>query len=220
MSDSYELTRQNQVRQLRDKASYDRAAVHAILDAGLVAHVGLVQDGNPVVVPMLYGRDGDTLYLHGARKARIIRMLQSTGKACVNVTLLDGLVFARSAFASSMNYRSVTVYGRARLVDQRDDKKHAMHVISEHAMPGRRAELRLSHDKELKMTGVIAIEIESASAKISNGMPDDEACDLDTPVWAGVLPIETRRLTLQADDRVSDGIEPSAALRALENTRL
>lgn len=220
MSDSYELTKQNTVRQLRDKASYDRATVHSILDAGLVAHVGLVQDGDPVVVPMLYGRDGDTLYFHGARKARVMRLLESTGRACANVTLLDGLVFARSAFASSMNYRSVTVFGPARLVDELDDKKRALHVISEHAMPGRRAELRLSHESELKMTGVIAVDIESASAKISAGMPDDEAGDLDTPVWAGVLPVETRRLTLQADDRVIPGIEPSAALRALENTRL
>jgi hypothetical protein len=169
---------------------------------------------------MLYGREGDTLYLHGARKARVIRMLEQTSKACANVTLLDGLVFARSAFASSMNYRSVTVFGEARLVDRLDAKKRALHVISEHAMPGRRAELRLSHENELKMTGVIAIDIKSASAKISAGMPDDEACDLETPVWAGVLPIETRRMTLQPDDRVADGTEPSAALRALENTRL
>lgn len=220
MPDSYDVSKQNQVRQLREKAKYDKATVYAVLDAGLVAHVGLVQDGDPVVVPMLYGRDGDTLYLHGARKARVVRLLESKHRACVNVTLLDGLVFARSAFASSMNYRSVTVFGTARLVDRLDDKKRALHVISEHAMPGRRAELRLSHENELKMTGVIAIEIESASAKISSGMPDDEACDLDTPVWAGVLPIETRLTSLEADDRVTPGIEPSAALKAMEGKKL
>lgn len=220
MSDSYDVSKQNKVRQLREKAKYDKATVYAVLDAGLVAHVGLVQDGDPVVVPMLYGRDGDTLYLHGARKARVVRLLESKHRACVNVTLLDGLVFARSAFASSMNYRSVTVFGTARLVDRLDDKKRALHVISEHAMPGRRAELRLSHENELKMTGVIAIEIESASAKISSGMPDDEACDLDTPVWAGVLPIETRLTNLEADDRVTPGIEPSAALKAMEGKKL
>lgn len=220
MPDSYDVSKQNQVRQLREKAKYDKATVYAVLDAGLVAHVGLVQDGDPVVVPMLYGRDGDTLYLHGARKARVVRLLESKHRACVNVTLLDGLVFARSAFASSMNYRSVTVFGTARLVDRLDDKKRALHVISEHAMPGRRAELRLSHENELKMTGVIAIDIESASAKISSGMPDDEACDLDTPVWAGVLPIETRLTSLEADDRVTPGIEPSAALKAMEGKKL
>lgn len=220
MPDSYDVSKQNKVRQLREKAKYDKATVYAVLDAGLVAHVGLVQDGDPVVVPMLYGRDGDTLYLHGARKARVVRLLESKHRACVNVTLLDGLVFARSAFASSMNYRSVTVFGTARLVDRLDDKKRALHVISEHAMPGRRAELRLSHENELKMTGVIAIEIESASAKISTGMPEDEACDLDTPVWAGVLPIETRLTNLEADDRVTPGIEPSAALKAMEGKKL
>ena len=220
MTTGYAVNKQNEVRQLRDKASYDRATVHAVLDAGLVAHVGLVQDNEPVVVPMLYGRDEETLYLHGARKARIIRLLASSRRACANVTLLDGLVFARSAFASSMNYRSVTVFGTARLVERLDDKKRALHVISEHTMPGRRAELRLSHENELKMTGVIALDIESASAKVSAGMPDDEACDLDTRVWAGVLPIETRFTKLQADDRVDVGIEPSAALRAMEGRKL
>ncbi len=220
MSNEYEVSKRNEVRQLREKGHYDRDTLHTILDAGLVAHVAVIQDGHPVVVPMLYGHADETLYLHGARKARIIRMLEGTGRACVNVTLLDGLVFARSAFASSMNYRSVTVFGPARLVADLDEKKRALHVISEHAMPGRRAELRLSHENELKMTGVIAIDIESASAKISNGMPEDEPCDLDTPVWGGVLPIETRFTSLQPDELVQEGIEPSEALRKMEGTKL
>ena len=220
MSQEYEISKQNKVRQLREKAAYDHDTVHAVLDAGLVAHVAFVQDGQPVVVPMLYGREGETLFLHGARKARVIRLLEQTGEACANVTLLDGLVFARSAFASSMNYRSATVFGRARLVEEPEDKKHALHVIAECTMPGRRAELRKSLDNELKMTGVIAMDIERASAKISTGMPDDETCDIDTPVWGGVLPLESRFTSLQADDLVKDGIEPSAALRALEGKAL
>lgn len=220
MTNEYDVSKQNKVRQLREKAAYDREVVHDILDAGLVAHVAVVQDGDPVVVPMLYGREDETLYLHGARKARIVRMLEGSGKACVNVTLLDALVFARSAFASSMNYRSVTVFGKSRLVDDLDQKKRALHVISEHAMPGRRAELRLSLENELKMTGVIAIDIESASAKISTGMPEDEECDLDTPVWAGILPLESRFTTLQPDALVKDGIEPSAALIAMQGKKL
>ena len=220
MSNTYEVSKQNKVRQLRENAAYDRDTVHGILDAGLVAHVAVIQDGDPVVVPMLYGRDEETVYLHGARKARIVRMLEGTGKACVNVTLLDGLVFARSAFASSMNYRSVTLFGKARLIDELDEKKWALHVISEHAMPGRRADLRASLENELKMTGVIAVDIESASAKVSAGMPEDEECDVDTPVWGGVLPLESRFTTLQADELVKEGIEPSAALRAMENTKL
>ena len=220
MTTEYDIGKRNKVRQLREKAVYDKEAVHQVLDAGLLAHVAVVQDGDPVVVPMMYGREGETLYLHGARKARVIRMLEGTGKACINITLLDGLVFARSAFASSMNYRSVTVFSRDRLVDELEDKKHALHIIAEHAMPGRKAELRKSLENELKMTGVIAVDIETASAKISDKMPEDEPCDLDTPVWGGVLPLESRFTTLQADDLVKDGIEPSDALHALEGTKL
>ena len=220
MTDNYEISKQNKVRQLREKAAYDHETVHGVLDAGLVAHVAFIEDGEPVVVPMLYGREGETLFLHGARKARIIRLLEATETACANVTLLDGLVYARSAFESSMNYRSATVFGKARLVEGNDDKLHALRVISECTMPGRWSEVRDSLDNEIKMTGVIALTIESASAKVSTGMPEDEEFDLDTPIWAGVLPLETRFTTLQADDFVKDGIEPSAALRDLENTRL
>lgn len=217
---NYEISKQNKVRQLREKAAYDHQTVHGILDAGLVAQVGFVQDGAPVVVPMLYGRDGETLYLHGARKARVIRLLEETGQTCVNVTLLDGLVYARSAFASSMHYRSVTVFGAARLIDDHAEKLAALRIISECTMPGRWDELRAPLDNEIKMTGIIAVPIESASAKVSSGMPDDEDVDLDTPIWAGVLPLESRFTDLRADDRVQEGVEPSAALRALENKRL
>ena len=191
--------------------------MHSILDSAMLAHVAFVQDGQPVVVPMLFGREGETLYLHGARKARIIRLLENTGTACVNVTHVDGLVYARSAFNSSMNYRSATVFGSVRLVDGTDDKLHALRVISECTMPGRWDELRLPHDNEIKMTGVIALDIESASAKISKGMPDDEDEDYDIPIWAGVLPLESRLTTLKSDDRLIDGVEPSAVVRAMEN---
>jgi len=217
---AYDVSKQNKVRQISEKAAYDHETVHGILDAGLVAHVAFVQDGNPVVVPMLYGREGGTLFLHGARKARVIRLLEGTGTACANVTLLDGLVYARSAFASSMNYRSATAFGKARLVDDWEDKVHALRIIAECTMPGRWAEVRESLDNEIKKTGVIAMDIESASAKISTGMPDDEEIDLDTPIWAGVLPIESRFTELVADDLVKDGIEPSDALRAMEGTTL
>ena len=142
------------------------------------------------------------------------------GKACINVTLLDGLVFARSAFASSMHYRSVTVFGRARLVDELEEKKRALHVINEYAMPGRSAELREPLENELKMTGVIALQIESASAKISSGMPEDEDEDYEIPIWAGVLPLETRTTTLQSDDRLIDDAQASAVVRALQNKLL
>jgi nitroimidazol reductase NimA-like FMN-containing flavoprotein (pyridoxamine 5'-phosphate oxidase superfamily) len=220
MTEPYDVTAQNRVRQLKEKATYDRGTVHAILDAGLVAHVGFVQDGAPVVVPMIYGRDGETLYLHGARKARVIRLLESTDNACVNVTLVDALVLARSAFNSSLNYRSVTVFGRPELIDDADARLHALHTISEHTMPGRWAELRAPLEKELKMTGVIALAIDSASAKISTGMPADEPFDYDTPVWAGILPLQSAFGELRDDDRLLDGVEPSPLVRALQGKHL
>ncbi|HEX5788926.1 MAG TPA: pyridoxamine 5'-phosphate oxidase family protein [Woeseiaceae bacterium] len=217
MSDDYAVSRQNEVRQLREKAAYDRATVHAVLDAGLVAAVAFVEDGGPVVVPMLYGRDGETLYLHGARKARVVRLLERTDRASLNVTLLDALVLARSAFNSSMNYRSVTVFGTPRLIEDREAKLAAMRVIAEHTMPGRWAELRAPLEKEIKMTGVIALPIEAASAKISNRPhPEDEPEDYDIPVWAGILPLTSAYATLVDADRLIAGVSPSAAVRALE----
>jgi len=220
MADEYAIGKLNKIRQLPKKASYDRAAVHAVLDAGLVAHVAFVQDGAPVVVPMIFGRDGETVYLHGARKARVIRLLEKTPRACLNVTLLDGVVLARSAFNSSMNYRSATVFGTPRLIDDREGKLRAMHVISEHTMPGRWDELRAPHEREVKMTGVIALDIEAASAKVSAKMPEDDEDDYATPVWAGVLPIETRLTQLEDDPHKLDGVEASDTVRRLENRRL
>ena len=220
MSSSYPVDKKNKVRQLREYANYDREAVHGILDDALVAHVAFVQNGAPVVVPMIYGRDGETIYLHGARKARIIRMLEQTGEACLNVTLVDGIVLARSAFNSSMNYRSVSVFGQPVFLDDHADKLHAMQVISEHLMPGRWNELRAPHDREVKMTGVIAMEIASASAKITEGMPIDEDEDYDIPVWAGVLPLTSDLGELQTDDRILPGVDSSDAVKALQNRRI
>ncbi len=220
MTNTYSIDKRNKVRQLRDYADYDKNVVHAVLDAGLVAAVGFVQDGAPLVVPMIYGREGETIFLHGARKARIIRLLDETEQACVNVTLLDGIVFARSAFNSSMNYRSATVFGTPSLVDGDAEKLHAMRVISEHTMPGRWDELREPLQREVKMTGVIALQIDSASAKVAASMPDDEDEDYDIPIWAGVLPIESRLTELQTDDRVLEGVEPSAVVCALQGKTL
>lgn len=220
MTKAFSVSDRNRVRQLREKAEYEVESVNAILDAGIVAHVAFIQDGAPVVVPMIYGRDGGTIYLHGARKARVIRMLESTDQACLNVTLLDGIVLARSAFNSSMNYRSVTVFGRPTLVEGNARKLAAMRCISEHSMPGRWAELRDSHEREVKMTGVIALDIESASAKVSAGPPDDEPEDYDIPVWAGVLPVTTTTGELVDDERLLPGATPSDAIKALQRKTL
>ena len=216
MSNEYELSKQNKVRQLREKAAYDKPTVHGILDSALIASVGFIQDGQPVVVPMLYGRDGETVYLHGARKARVIRLLEGTTTACLNVTHVDGLVYARSAFNSSMNYRSATVFGAPRLIEDPDEKLRALRIISESTMPGRWDEVRDSHENEVKMTGVIALEIESASAKVASGMPDDEDEDYGIPIWAGVLPLVSAFTTLQSDDRLLDDVEASDVVRAME----
>ena len=216
MADDYPVGAKNKVRQLRDKARYERETVHAILDAAPVAHVGFVQDGQPVIVPMLHGRDGETVFLHGARKSRVVRYLENTETACLNATLVDGVVYARSAFNSSMNYRSVTVFGSPRLVDDHAEKLHALRVISEGIMPGRWAELRAPLDREIRMTGVIALPIESASAKVSSGMPVDEEEDYAAPVWAGVLPLESRFTTLLPDDRLADDVGPSETVRSMQ----
>jgi nitroimidazol reductase NimA-like FMN-containing flavoprotein (pyridoxamine 5'-phosphate oxidase superfamily) len=220
VSNRYDIDKQNKVRQLREKASYDRDKVHAILDSALVISAGFVQGGRAVVVPMIFGREGETIYLHGARKARVIRLLEETREVCLNATHIDGIVFARSAFNSSMNYRSVTVFGAARLIEDYDEKVRCMRVISEHIMPGRWDELREPLEKEVKMTGVIAVDIESASAKISAGMPDDEDEDYDIPIWAGVLPVESTLTGLLDDDRLLQGVEPSAVVRAMQGKLL
>ncbi len=217
LPDTYEVKKQNRVRQLREKADYDKDTVFSILDSALVALVAFVQDGSPLVVPMIFGRSGEKIFLHGARKARVIRLLEGTGRLCLNVTLLDGIVLARSAFNSSMNYRSVTVFGSPRLIDGKEKKLEAMRVISEHTAPGRWDELRDSHEREVSMTGVIELDIESASAKISAGKPDDDEEDYNIPVWAGVLPLTTMTGNLEDDDRLLPGAAKSDAVKALQN---
>ena len=219
MTEEYRTDRQNTVKQLREKARYDKDTVHRILDAGLVAHVTFGGADRPVVVPMIYGRENDVVFLHGARKARVIRMLENAREACLNVTLVDGIVLARSAFNSSMNYRSVTVFGTPRLIESRDDKLHAMRIISEHLMPGRWDELRAPHEREIKMTGVIGLEISTASAKVSAGSPSDEDDDYEIPIWAGVLPLEAELGEPVADERLLTGVTPSDVVRKLKGRR-
>lgn len=219
MSSNFEINTPNKVRQLRKKAKYDKNSVHKILDAGLVAHVAFNQLDGPVVVPMIYGRKDDTIYLHGARKARIIRLLENTNRASLNVTLVDGIVFARSTFNSSMNYRSVTIFGKPNIINDNDKKLLAMKIIGEHSMPGRWSEVRESHLNEIKMTGVIELKIEDASAKISSGPIEDELEDYKLEVWAGTLPITIQAGKLQDDDNLINNIQPSETIKNLENKK-
>jgi nitroimidazol reductase NimA-like FMN-containing flavoprotein (pyridoxamine 5'-phosphate oxidase superfamily) len=179
------------VRRMPDRGRYDRREAHAILDEGLVAHVGLVTEHGPVVIPMLYGRDGDRLLLHGSAASRLMRGGAQGPEMCVTVTLVDGLVLARSAFHHSMNYRSVVVFGRARAVTDLDERRAALDRLVDHIVPGRGPDVRPPSDKELKATLVLALPLDECSVKVRTGPPLDDEEDLDTPAWAGVVPLTT-----------------------------
>jgi nitroimidazol reductase NimA-like FMN-containing flavoprotein (pyridoxamine 5'-phosphate oxidase superfamily) len=177
------------VRRLGERGHYDAQTIHAILDEALICHVGFVVNGQPVVIPTIHWRDGDTLYVHGSAASRMLRSLRDGVDACVTVTLLDGLVLARSAFHHSMNYRSVVVFGEAREVVD-DEKLRALDSLVEHVVRGRSAEVRAPNEKELRQTLVLALPIDEASAKIRTGGPVDDDEDYSLPVWAGVLPLQ------------------------------
>jgi nitroimidazol reductase NimA-like FMN-containing flavoprotein (pyridoxamine 5'-phosphate oxidase superfamily) len=178
------------VRRLPERASYDPASAYAILDEGLVCHVGVSTPEGPVVIPMLYARDGDRLLLHGSVASRLLRGAAGEGaQVCVTVTLIDGLVLARSAFHHSMNYRSVVVFGQARRIDDPVEKLAALEVLVEALVPGRTADARRPSDVELRQTAVLALPLHELSVKVRDGGVKDEAEDLDLPVWAGVLPL-------------------------------
>ena len=185
-----------------DRASYDRELVHGILDESLVCHVGFAIQGAPFVIPMLHGRVRDTLYLHGLPASRIVRHLRGGVEVCVEATLLDGLVMARSSFHHSLNYRSVVLFGRARLARDHAEKLAGLRAIVEHVAPGRWDDARRPSGPELRQTHVVAVPIEEASAKVRVGPPIDDPADLELPVWAGVIPVRT---VLGAP--VTDGVE-------------
>jgi nitroimidazol reductase NimA-like FMN-containing flavoprotein (pyridoxamine 5'-phosphate oxidase superfamily) len=184
-----EQTERTRIRRLPERGNYDRATIDTILDEALICHVGFVVDGRPVVIPTIHARAGDHLYFHGSPAAGMLRTLRSSVEACVTVTLLDGLVLARSAFHSSMNYRSVVVFGKAEEVTDRNEKLRALEAIVEHVCRGRSADARGPNESELKQTLVLRIPIEEASAKIRTGPPKDDEADYALPIWAGVLPL-------------------------------
>jgi uncharacterized protein len=200
-ADLYRRTERTRVRRLPERAAYDRATVHAILDEGFVCHAGFVVDGQPYVVPTGYARVGDTLYLHGSTGSRL--GLRPGMDVCVTVTLLDGLVLARSAFHHSMNYRSVMALGRTRAVDDLEEKEAALRALVEHIVPGRSDEVRGGDGRELAATAVLALSLAEVSAKVRTGPPKDDDPDYDLPIWAGVLPI-----TLEPGRPVPDPLLP------------
>ncbi len=185
---TYPVTERTEVRRA-DRASYDRELVHAILDEARLVHVAFVLDGTPFVVPMLHGRIGEILYLHGLPAARLFRHLRTGPEVCVEATLLDGLVMARSSFHHSLNFRSAMVVGRARLVRDHAEKLAGLEAVVEHVAPGRWADARRPSGPELRQTHVVAIPIEEASAKVRIGPPVEDPGDLELPVWSGVIPV-------------------------------
>ena len=209
-----EQTARTKVRRLPDRAKYDRETIQAILDEALICHVGFSIEGQPFVIPTIHWRDGDTLYFHGSAASRMLRTLRGGVDACVTVTLLDGLVLARSAFHHSMNYRSVVVFGKAREVTDRDEKLRALDRLVEHITPDRAAAVRPPNESELRQTLVLALPLHEASAKIRTGPPVDDEEDYALPAWAGVIPLCTQAGAPEADPRLAAGIRAPAYARA------
>lgn len=206
----------NTVKRVSNRGSYDRDTIYSILDAGYVCHTGFSVGTRPFVIPMAYGRKGDTIYLHGSIKSRLQEELSEGVGCCITVTRLDGLVLSRSAFDHSMNYRSVVAFGTGHPVERTEEKKEALKIISDHLVPGRWEEVRQPNEKELRATSVIAVTIEEASAKIRSGPPKDNRNDMDLPVWAGVIPFEAVAGEPVADPQLKKGIRPGKSVTEFE----
>lgn len=200
------LTRRTELRRLPVRGSREQETINAILDAGFLAHVGFCVDGQPFVIPTLYGRDGDKLYLHGSAASRMLGELEAGLPCCITVTLVDGLVLARSAFHHSMNYRSVVAFGTTRKITDRPQKIECLRVISEHLIAGRWAEVREPNEKELNSTALLEFSIEEASSKIRTGPPVDDENDYALRVWAGELPLALQPQPPVPDARIKEGM--------------
>lgn len=212
MSD-FAPTERTQVKRLPDRGKYDAETVHAILDAGFVCHVGFVVGEQPYVIPTNYGRVGDTLYLHGSSASRMLKTLTGGIPVCVTVTLVDGLVLARSAFHHSVNYRSVVILGEATLVDKPEEKMNALEAFTEHVMRGRWKDIRPPNVLELKATTVLSVPLAEVSAKVRTGPPKDDAEDYALPIWAGVLPLPIVPGAPIPDPKLNTGLEPPENVR-------
>jgi hypothetical protein len=207
MSETQTPTARTRVVREAHRAVYDREAAYQILDEGFLCHVGFAVDGQPFVIPTSYGRNGASLYIHGSAASRMLRQMKDAVPVCITVTLLDGLVFARSIFNHSMNYRSVVILGKATLVDDPAEKLEALRLLSEHILPGRWADSRQPNERELKQTSVLRVPIEEFSAKVRVGPPIDDEEDLSFPTWAGVVPLEIKAGT-PIDDPTLDQARP------------
>jgi hypothetical protein len=205
-------TKRTRVRRAPARAVYEREQIDAILDEGLVGHLGFVDDHQPFVIPTLYARVGDIVYVHGSSASRAIRRLTDGIPACLTVTLLDGVVLARSVFHHSMNYRSVVVLGTCRPVEGPDEREAALLAFTERMVPGRWDVVRPPSAKELKATRVLSMDLQECSAKARTGPPVDEKADYALPVWAGEIPLRTVTGALIPDPKLTPGIEPSSEI--------
>lgn len=194
-------TKRVRVKRLPDRGRYDRETIEAILDEAFICHVGFNTEHGPVVIPTGYGRDGNNLIIHGSAASQMLRDLSKGVDVCVTVTILDGLVLARSAFHHSMNYRSVVIFGKAELITEKEEKNRALEILSEHIIRDRWKDVRPPSDKELKATTVLRLPIDEASAKVRVGPPKDDEEDHSIKVWAGVVPFETTLGAPIADER-------------------
>jgi nitroimidazol reductase NimA-like FMN-containing flavoprotein (pyridoxamine 5'-phosphate oxidase superfamily) len=214
MSQPHTPTARTRVVREAERAVYDREAAYRILDEAFLCHIGFVADGQPFVIPTSFGRKDDHLYIHGSAASRMLRQMKEGVPVCVTVTLLDGLVLARSIFNHSMNYRSVVVLGKATLVDDPQEKLEALRLLSEHIIPGRWADSRQPNERELKATSVLRLLIEEFSAKVRTGPPIDDEEDYSFPTWAGVVPIEMKIGSPIADARLVPGQTPPEYARS------
>lgn len=201
----FEPTDRTKVRRLPERGAYDRDTVHAVLDAAPIVHAGFVQDAQPFVLPMIHGRAGDTLYLHGAAGGRGLRALRSGTPLCVTATIVDGLVLARSAFHHSMNYRCVVLLGAASEVSEPAEKLKALEAISEHVLPGRWADVRPPNPAEMKQTLVVSVPLKECSAKVRTGPPKDDEEDYALKMWAGTVPVSLAYGAPVPDEKLRSG---------------
>ena len=201
-------TARTTLRRLPQRGAFDRESINQILDEGFICHVGFAVDGQPFVIPTGYARAGDRLFIHGSQASRMLRTLGQGIDICLTVTLIDGLVLARSAFHHSMNYRSVVVFGRAALVDEREEKLAALRALSEHMIPGRWDDVREPSERELQLTTVLTLPLVEASVKVRTGPPLDDEEDYELDVWAGVIPLRLIANAPTSDPRLPAGIDP------------
>ncbi len=206
--ENFTPTRRTALRRLPQRGQYQREIVYQILDEGFICHVGFTVDGKPFVIPTGYARAGDNLYIHGSQASRMLRVLKDGIEVCVTVTLVDGLVLARSVFHHSMNYRSVVVFGTASVVDDPIEKLEALRAFSDHIVPGRWEEVRPPSENEVKATMVLSLPLTEVSAKVRTGPPLDDEADYQLPVWAGEIPLRLTAAPPVSDPRLRPGIKP------------